>query len=350
MIKRCLSVLLALTVLSLSAAALAAPSRDERTSVGNQALRDAVSLFMGASLLRGVEGLNAGESPSQALIEGTLLLGFSRSILPSVDGDYADGTETVPDDVTEIYLSELFAAPAPIPTQPTCPCITRQEGALYFDFTDLESESSVGAHIFSVTDNGSTVTVLADLFTSVAFAGEPIETLPEDGLNWEYTAQITLEKNSDSQFGYRLIGYRLSPEWLDGALVEWRTVSGADYEASIPSILTVDSLGGAEDTFATADGSASLVIRTLNGAGGDRLQAARNDYAASHPGARIVYQGEVNLFTGETSGEYTICFAPEGVDTVRLLTLSFPAERQDEFSFYGEIIRNAFWCDGLGNG
>ena len=85
-------------------------------------------------------------------------------------------------------------------------------------------------------------------------------------------------------------------------------------------------------------------------AGRDPLAAARTEYAAAHPEATITMEPGLFYFTGETDGAYVIYVYPEASDTLRIITLTFPSERQYEFSFYGEIIRNSFDCEGMGLG
>ena len=59
---------------------------------------------------------------------------------------------------------------------------------------------------------------------------------------------------------------------------------------------------------------------------------------------------DLSYFTAETDGMYVMYVVPEEADSLHVLTLTFPSERQYEFSFYGEIIRNSFYCEGMGLG
>ena len=51
--------------------------------------------------------------------------------------------------------------------------------------------------------------------------------------------------------------------------------------------------------------------------------------------------------TAETEGEFAVVFAPKNGTEVYTFLLRFPTERQYEYSFAGEMIRNSFWSVGV---
>ena len=108
------TVLMALVLcLCLAVPAQGAPHRDERTLLnGGTELETAVSLFGGAALMRDVYTVAEGEDVPQAMAEGALVLGFGRHLLPNVDGDPTDGTETTDKTALEGMLAKLFSGPA----------------------------------------------------------------------------------------------------------------------------------------------------------------------------------------------------------------------------------------------
>ncbi len=340
-----------LVCLSLAVPALAAPCRDPRTvSVAGPTLETAVSLFGGAALMRDVDALAEGAPVPQALTEGALLLGYGRHLLPGTDGDPNDGAETVDAAALSALLPGLFAGAADVPVTPSCPCITRTGDTLVFDVTDVDVESATGAYIFSSWQDGARVTVLADLYSAIAYFGEDMDAIPEDCVTWMRTAQLVLEESEVSPLGYRLVSLAAYPEWLDGTVSEWTMTLGEDYEVSLPSFLSLASSEDGVDLYVADGVSAQLTIQTLPATGADPLAAARAEYAAAYPDAAIVMEPALSYFTAETDGAYALYICPEASGTLRVLTLTFPGERQYEFSFYGEIIRNSFWCEGMGLG
>ena len=340
-----------LLCLCLAVPTLAAPCRDAR-SVGaaDPALEAAVSLFGGASVLKNIYSLAEGEACPQELAEGVLLLGYGRRLLPTADQSEATESVTVPAAEVQTLLGQLFAGRAAAPETPICPCITRANDSLSFDITDVDVEAAPGAYIFSSWTDGGKITVLADLYTAISGFGLPVGEIPEDCLFWNRTAQLVLTQDPVSPLGYRLVSMTAYPDWLDGTLTEWELTMGEDYEVSLPSFLRLTASEDGTDTY-TAEGlAAQLTIQTLPATGEDPLAAARSAYAQSHPDAAILMEPALGYFTGETDGAYLLCVCPEGTESIRELTLTFPGERQYEFSFYGEIIRNSFWCEGGGEG
>ena len=348
--KKAFLALCMMLCVSLAATALAAPCRDVRTEGRDAELENAVSLFAGAALMRDVTDFTEGEAVPQPLAEGVLLLGFGRHLLASTDGNPSDETETADAAALQPILSSLFSGDSQVPETPSCPCITRSGDQLVFDITDVDVESAGGAYIFSRWLDGERVVVLADLYNAIAYFGEEIAIIPEECISWVRTAMLTLERDSASPVGYRLVSMTAYPDWLDGSVNEFELTLGEDYEVSLPPFLRLSNSEDGTDTY-VADGiPVQLTIQTLAAQGQDPLDAAREAFVAGHPDAAIVMEPQLSYFTGETDGAYTFVVCPDGAESMRVLTLTFPSERQYEFSFYGEIIRNSFWCEGMGLG
>ena len=350
--RKTVSVILCLILcLCLAVPAMAAPHRDMRTAdSGDPALETAASLFGGAALLRDVYEVREGEAVPQAMAEGALLLGYARYLLPAADSDPTDSTETADAAALQGLLGQLFQGSAAVPETPSCPCITRAGDQLTFDLSDVDTETAGGAYIFSSWQDGARVTVLADLYSAIAYFGEDLDLIGEEYIIWVRTAQMVLERDEASALGYRLVSLASYPDWLDGALSEWELTLGEDYEVNLPSFFRLASSEDGTDTY-TAEGlDAVLTIQTAPISGQDPLTAARDAYAAEHPAAVITMEPALSHFTAESDGAYVLYVCPEESDTMRIITLTFPSERQYEFSFYGEIIRNSFYCDGMGMG
>ncbi len=344
-----LSALLLILCLCCSCA-LAAPVRDARDMAVEEDdnLSALVSLMGGAVLMRDVSSLSAGETPSQPLVEGALLLGLFRFVLPRVDEQPLDDVETVPVDILKTYYRDLFASGEfEAWDAPQCPCITRTDGSAFsFDFSDLEDDSYGGAKIYEITKSGNDLIVRADLYSSIGNEGVPAGDVPQSVLFWESGITLELQPSSASRFGYQVVSLTTTPAYENGAFSEWNVTEGEGYSMSLPQML--EDKGG--DVYQSADGLVTLRVETITDTRSDRLSYYLEQYQSGHIDARVLAEADMGYFTGETDGEYTICFANEYSDSVYLLTLTFPAERQAEFSFYGEIIRNSFYGYGLAMG
>lgn len=355
MFKRLTGFILCISMVIFSmTGAFAAPVRDARVMdvPADDSLRSLVSLYAGAALLRSVPALNEGEAPSEAYVEGVLLLGLSRIVLPRVDEDPLDDVETVPEDVLKTYYEELFASGVfQMPDAPSCPCITRNDDKLTFDLSMLEGDQEGGARIYAIKKDDNRLTVSADMFTAIGYAGEMVEDIPEDCLTWEAGMTLVLEKDGKSQFGYRLVSFSTTPAYLDGAVNAWQNLSAAGYSLTAPTFFSPNAVAqNGANTYTSADGTAVLYVEAISDSRTEKLDYYRSLYEQSHADASLLVEADLNYFTGETAGEYTLLIAPEDGAYVYRVTLTFPAERQAEFSFYGEIIRNSFGGDGLANG
>lgn len=348
--KRFLGLMLAVCLIFASAAALAAPVRDKQTMgiTVDTRFEELISLYAGAAILRNVPSLKAGETPPQALVEGALLVGLESAVLPRSSGS-SGSTDSLGLDTLKRFYSALFMTGEYTPiASPSCPCITRGDNdSLSFDYSSLSEDMMAGAYIYAAQKTADGVVVTADVYTAPRFFGRVAETIPEDCLTWETTMTLTLKKDDSSSLGYRLVSYETTPGYLDGALSEWQTVTGAaGYTATLPSIFQKTG----EGQYQTADGSARLSVQAQADARSEKLDYYLSRFQSANPGAALTVEADLGYFTGVTATSYTLCVALEGNGQVYTITLQYPAERAAEFLLYAEIIRNSFGGEGLAVG
>lgn len=345
----------------LCSCAQAAPARDIRKLDvrPSESLRSLISLFGAASLLRDVRELPEN-STSEPLMEGVLVLGLSRGLLAGTDGDPSKGVQSLPVSSALELLEGLLGKEHTRSDfrNPTCPCLKLNGDTLTADYRGIEEETAGGARIFSVTEEGNRLVVLADVYASLASWQTNPQEVSEDCLTWEYTARFVLEQadgrtRGKMPFGYRLVSMDSFPEWEEGCLDNWRSVRQDRFSFAIPGFLsswdTVESpdTGLVSYTFEAPDGRRGLTVLEEGSTGSDPLGRFRADYLAAHPDAQVSMEPLLRYATAETEGEYAIVFAPKNSGEVFTFTLRFPPERQYEYSFIGEMIRNSFWCAGV---
>ena len=328
--------------------ALAAPVRDlRRTDESGEDLRAMVSLAAASALMKGETVLEEGATPGQRLTEGMLLLGYARGLLPRTDGDPADGRETVSDGDAAAYLAALFET-APLPPQtPECPCITRSGASLTVDYQGVGEEQTAAARIYSSAENNGRLTVLADVYTTLMNWQTSAEETADECLNWVCAARFEFVRAPEALLGWKLCAFRMGPEWLAGFLNEWTAAQGGAYELLLPPSMQKTAEGEGWTLYEMPEGPASLTVSFSPRPGGDALSAGRAAYLSVYPDARVVMEPALSYVTMETEGSVTLLFAPDGSPDTCTLTLSFPPERQEEFSFYAEILRNTFWLEGF---
>ena len=353
--KRLLSLLLALCLLlSVSPAALAAPTRDiQRTEIIQDLnLTALVELVLGAAVMQDVPALEAGVTPPQALVEGVFALGLFNMTLPYGGNGLLEGTPTLPLEQLESYYDIVFTQGEYTKiAQAFSPCITVQGDQLHFQLDSLMENPSVGAHIYSSYFDGEVVTLLCDLFTYYDEYGQMAEYLPEDALTWLCNAKVQLQYAPDMPFGFTVSGYTLSDVYLDGMTYDWQNIENTEFEYSVllPSILGLADDDPRHMAWQTADGEVNVIIDVV-----DMAQVSYDDvyaqYKRAHPQDQVTQEKDFFTFYGESEGCYTLCVVPEGLNWVYMVTMTFPASRQAEFMLYGEIIRNSMTVWGLSNG
>ena len=336
----------------LCSTALAASARDPRQmdEQADEGLKAFVNLLGGACLLRDVRTLPEYEDPSDPLLEGLLLLGLSRGLLPRNDGDPSDTVETLSLRDAQELVADLFVYSDSVafPLNPSCPCITVRGETVTVDYGDAEAETAGGARIFSIQRDGGALTVWADVYSTLAsWETDPLE-VSEDCLTWEYTARYTLERAGDAGLGFRLTAMEAYPEWESGGIDTWQEIRGSGFSFILPPGFSGWSADGAENpVYGTEDGGCVLSVDRQAGSSLDVFSRFRADALRANPEARVVMEPALHYASAETPGEYTVLIAPENGNEIFTLTLRFPQERQYECSFIGEMIRNSFWCEGV---
>jgi len=348
---RILSILMALCLFVSPAAA--APTRDPQleemtVDLGMQTLAE---LIMGAAVLSDVTGMEENANPSPALLEGVLALGLYNGALPR--GENAqNGKVSVDPQTAADYYNMIFSSGAYTPIQsPSFPGLCMKGQDLQFDLSSLSGNPQIGVYIYSTAFDGEKVTVLCDLYTYYDSRIQSAQVLPEDGMSWLCHGEIALTYSPEAAFGYTLDRFILSPVYLNGMLSDWHTAENTVYEYSVklPSIFGLAADDPAAMTWQTADGAAEIQIRVHTGYK-KSFDETLDAFLLSNPGQTVTQQREFSQFFAVGEGAYTLWIVPEGLEWAYAVTLSFPAERQAEFTLYAEFIRNSMIVWGLSNG
>ncbi len=341
MIKRLVSVLCVLSLLSLPLAAAAAPVRDVRGDVPeDESLWGFLSIVMSAAMLKDLPSLAEGEAPSQGLTEAVMavfeynMFGLDRAVLTAsdcaglYDGFFASGTFTMPE-------------------KGDCPCVTVSDGKMIMDLAELNETPLVGAHVYEGEMRDGRLYMKADLYTAWGYYMTAPLDIPEEDLTWYAGAEICAEINEGEMFGWRLVSYRMTDVWQDGALSEWTNWEDGEhgYSFMLPSCLGPSGGGDGTAEWQSADGTVSVTMRLL-----PAMTFDEGMELLSAQEGRIDGQEEFSciLRTGTGSSQLLICGG--GLSDAYLVTLAYPEERTEEFTFYAEIIRNSLTVRGLANG
>ena len=343
MMKKFLCTLVCLILCLSALSAQAAAVRDDRQMdvQPDQSLVSFASLIAGAALMRGQSALAENETPCQELQEGVFLL------LYAMQGTSADHTASVSDSELSDSYGKLFASGAYTPiTQPICPCLTRQGDGLLVDWSNLEGDRDTGADIYETHLENGRLSVKADVYTSY-YSDLDAEDVPEDGICFEMGMELVLQQNAQSPFGWSLVSFACSPAYQNGALAEWKETVEDNYSLFMPASFELSGATEQGPVYTAENGTVSLTVTPRYVSGNDHLDACLTAYQEAYPDATFVCEPWNGQFTVEQEGLYIICYANDDMDLAYVLTLQFPAERQMEYTFCGEIIRNSFYAAGM---
>ena len=369
--RKTIALLLAACLLISAAPALAAPTRDAQAVevTVDDKLLSLAELVVNAAILQNtpaepatvsaIPGLAKGELPSDLLVSCALAWGINAGLLP-YGGKIGDektialGKTEAQDLYQRIFTNSEYAVAYHEEEEADRIKAENQmrtwyaRGELNLAYAAL---CDYGVYIYSAEFDGTDAEILCDVFSMKdAQARQNAEDIPEEAMAWVYNARLSLHSAPDKAFGYTLNGFEISPYYLDGDLSKWPEFENADmeYSVNLPTIFGVADDTPANRVWQTADGKATLTIAVEEKTGS--YEDALAKYLAGHPGAKISQQREFDFFSEAAEGKYTLVFVSELKDKAYTVTMTFPAERQAEFEFYAEIIRNSLSIWGVSNG
>ena len=228
------------------------------------------------------------------------------------------------------------------------PFVTVKNGGLEMD-PKVRDIAIGGAYLYDAAFDGTDVLVQCDLYYTEA-EGEDVNTVPETLLTWTNHAELSLRSAPETEFGWTLNSISLSPYYRDGNFGDWWEVENEEleYSVSIPG-----SLDTADETpnhlvFKNIEGDATLTIEARE----DNLtyDQALVAFMGTHPGKKVTQEKLYDAFTLLETGKFIMVVTADDYPWTYIVTLTFPAERQAEYEFYAEIIRNSFGVWGLSHG
>ena len=333
MIKRAVSALCVLALALPVPAALAAPTRQRRTMEiqEDEGLRGFLSTVMSAAVLRDLPALEEGEAPGAGMAEAVFGV-FEYNMFG------LDSVTLTESECAGLYEGIFTSGTFRMPEEGSCPCVKIEDGKMVMDLSELNENPLVGARVYESRIADGRVFMKADLYTAWGYYMTDPGFIPEEDLTWYCSAEICAEAGEGGLFGWKLVSYRLGSVWQDGALSEWKEYTDEEsaWSLSVPSMFGESSAGAGLREWQTADGSATL-----------RAEFLPPMSVFPESGTE---EGLYGIMTQEGEGSLRLVFCGEGLGADCVLTLEYPPDRLDEYSYYLEIIRNSFWMRGMPNG
>ena len=214
---------------------------------------------------------------------------------------------------------------------------------------DVREIGCSGAHVYDVTFDGTDALVQCDLYLcEVEWAD--VNEVSDVLLTWTNPAELSLRFAPETEFGWTLNSIALSPSYRDGNFGDWWEAENREleYSVNVPGSLELRDETTDHWTFKNIEGDVTLTIEAKEeNLTYDQALAA---FMKAHPGREIVQERLYDAFTSTAEGEFIMVVTADEYPWTYTITLTFPKDRQAEYEFYAEIIRNSFGVWRLSNG
>lgn len=228
------------------------------------------------------------------------------------------------------------------------PFMAAKDGGLEIT-PDVRDIGCSGAYIYDVTFDGTDALVQCDLyFCEVEWADA--DEVSEALFTWTNRAELSLRFAPETEFGWTVNSISLSPSYRDGNFGEWWEVENGEleYSVNVPGSFELTDETSGHWVFKNAEGDAVLTIEAKeDNQAYDQALAA---FMQAHPGREVKQERLYDAFTSMAEGEFIMVVTADEYPWTYTVTLTFPKDRQAEYAFYAEIIRNSFGVWGLSNG
>ena len=208
---------------------------------------------------------------------------------------------------------------------------------------EYENDIYVGAYVYSCVEDGGCYVLECDVYLEAGDDTNPIDA-PEDAVQWLCGATVCVTRDGS---GYGMVSCETTPYY---SAMEYRTVHNDQYgyEMNVPETY-VQRDDGFDYSCYEEDELVSGVRYRCEDAGDYDLAG----YAAlltgeSEDDMTVTMKEDVGLATAQAAGLYIAVYEGNGV--FYSLTVTYPEDREAEFSLYAEFMRNSLVVAGESNG
>jgi len=207
---------------------------------------------------------------------------------------------------------------------------------------EYDENTYVGAHVYSCVEDGGCYVLECDVY--LEDGGDSLPAFaPDTAITWLCPATVCVQRAEE---GYQCVSCETGDYYQFAGMT---AVTGDGYSLSLPDLY---SAGGDAYDYSCYDAAGALVsgvrIRAVD-AGGQTPEAYARALIGEDADSLILRSlPEVNMVTAQADGMCVIVYA--GDDQYHSLTVTYPEEREAEFTLYCEFMRNSFVVEGEVNG
>ncbi len=345
--KRLAALVLALVLTLTAVPALAAPSRDLQAMevTVDEKLQTLVNIAC-LAIPEECYGMDAcavlekDQAPGASLTAQALWAAMLTAREAS-----ALSTEEAQDLYRQIFTSGTYEQPS---KDALSPFLTATDSGLEVN-PEYAYASADNAFIYSVSFDGTDVLLQCDLY-QCEVEGADVNEVPDILLSWTNHAAISLRFSPETEFGYTVNSIVLSPCYRDGNFGDWWEAENQEigYSLNVPGSLELADGTPEHWTFKNVEGDVALTIDAEeNNLTYDQALAA---FMQAHKGLDVQQERLYDAFLSLEEGVFMMVVTTDEHPWTYTVTMTFPADRQEEYAFYAEIIRNSFGVRGLSNG
>ena len=210
---------------------------------------------------------------------------------------------------------------------------------------EYDGNTYVGAYVYSCVEDGGCYVLECDVYLEDGSDSLP-EVAADDALIWLCDATVCLKRSGGD---YELVSCDIGDYYAAQAFYVTENLQDG-YSLMLPDVYTETDKDVYDYSYYEEDGTfVSGVTYRVESAGGLTMQ----QYAAALAGESendmvITLREEISLLTAQAAGMYVIVYAAD--DAFYSLTLTYPEEREAEFTLYAEFLRNSFVISSFSNG
>ena len=332
---------LVMLCLALTAPAHAAPTRNLTTEARDhqelitqvQPLADAVAA---AAITQGIFDYQNGLAPEAAFAEG-LLYQALRSHMLVVEA--IEGVLTLSREEAMAIADRLFYHDnLPVISTPVAPGVTLEGDSLRFDIS--RPEDFVGTHIYDITVNEEELLVRADIYRLNGIVASALEA-PEGSLSWLGHTVLRMKPEADSAVGFALTGFSVTERYQQSSMVQF--VQKDLFELQYPDFFSEDlKKPDAFLSVGSPDNSAGLTVKAVPGTLESILEVWRKEGQPLGKSGSSRVENQRAMYTAPGLLRLAYFDPQNGQDLCLVVEMTYPPEKEFEFSLYQTFLDNSF--------
>lgn len=201
----------------------------------------------------------------------------------------------------------------------------------------------VGAYVYACVEDGGCYVLECDVYLEDGGDSLP-QYAPDEAITWLCDATVCVQREGA---GYALISCETGDYYRSQ---RFQPAQGAGFTVNLPDVYAENDQDVYDWSCYDENGAfvSGIRYRCEDAQGLDLSEYAQALVGESEGDMIVDLNADIGQMTAQDSGLYVIVTAGEGV--FHSLTVTYPEDREAEFTLYAEFLRNSFVVDGEGNG